>query len=530
MAEEVFLDLAREDVLAAADHHVLDAADDVAIALVVDGGEVARVHPAFGVDGFGGLFGIVPVANHDGITPRAEFARLAARDGGALLVDDLDFKMRLDAADGGNAAFERVVDRGLEGDWRGLRHAIADADLMHVHAVDHLLHHLDRTRRAGHYACPERAEIELVEVGVFEFGDEHGGHAVEAGAAFGFDRLENCERFVAFGGVDHRGPVDDAGEIAHHHAEAVIERHRDQQAVSGFQPHPLAHEESVVEDVAVGERRALRQAGRAGGELDVDRVVAVEVRGDGLCLLYMHVGRERRNVGERAPAWRWFAADLDDVAKRRQALRAKLSRVRGRDLWGEFVDHRDIVRGLEIFGADQSLHTDLVERVFDLGQAVSGIDIDLNEADAGGGELDQRPLSAIGRPDADAISRLEVKGEEAGGEAINRVGELLVGPADALMHGNERFLHGPRPRGAQEGLADGVFEQRGFRDAAHEAELAHVSLPERRVACSGRRPRRRAMVAPVLCAEPGTGPTSAGPGARFVERCGPCRSRPQSTT
>jgi hypothetical protein len=46
MAVEEFLDLARIDVLAAADHHVLDAADDVAIALGVDGGEIAGVHPA----------------------------------------------------------------------------------------------------------------------------------------------------------------------------------------------------------------------------------------------------------------------------------------------------------------------------------------------------------------------------------------------------------------------------------------------------------------------------------------------------
>jgi hypothetical protein len=37
MAEDAFLDLARIDVLAAADDHVRDAADDVAIALVIHG-------------------------------------------------------------------------------------------------------------------------------------------------------------------------------------------------------------------------------------------------------------------------------------------------------------------------------------------------------------------------------------------------------------------------------------------------------------------------------------------------------------
>ena len=50
VAQQVLLDLARIDVLAAADQHVLDAADDVAVALGVDRREVAGVHPAGGVD------------------------------------------------------------------------------------------------------------------------------------------------------------------------------------------------------------------------------------------------------------------------------------------------------------------------------------------------------------------------------------------------------------------------------------------------------------------------------------------------
>src|SRR5215831_8182299 len=45
MAIEELLDLARIKVLAAADHHVLDAADDVAIALAVDRRQVTSLHP-----------------------------------------------------------------------------------------------------------------------------------------------------------------------------------------------------------------------------------------------------------------------------------------------------------------------------------------------------------------------------------------------------------------------------------------------------------------------------------------------------
>src|SRR5205085_5916813 len=45
MAIEELLDLARIKIFAAANDHVLDAADNVAVALVIDGREVAGVHP-----------------------------------------------------------------------------------------------------------------------------------------------------------------------------------------------------------------------------------------------------------------------------------------------------------------------------------------------------------------------------------------------------------------------------------------------------------------------------------------------------
>jgi hypothetical protein len=87
MAVEEFLDLARIDVLAAADDHVLDPADDVAIAFGVDGREVAGVHPAVGVDRLGGLLLVVPIALHHRIAARAQLARLAARHDGAERID-----------------------------------------------------------------------------------------------------------------------------------------------------------------------------------------------------------------------------------------------------------------------------------------------------------------------------------------------------------------------------------------------------------------------------------------------------------
>src|SRR5262249_36918853 len=145
-----FLDLARIDVLAAADDHVLDPADDIAIALGIDGGEVAGMHPAPGIDGLAGARLVVPIAAHHRIAPGQKLARHAGRDDPAVAVDDLDLEMRLDAPDRRDPALDRVVDRALEADRAGLRHAIGDGDLAHMHLLGAALHHLDRAGAAGH--------------------------------------------------------------------------------------------------------------------------------------------------------------------------------------------------------------------------------------------------------------------------------------------------------------------------------------------------------------------------------------------
>ena len=67
MRVEKLLDLAGINVLAAADDHVLQPPDDVAVALRVDGREIAGMHEPGLVDGSGGCAGVVPVAAHDAI-------------------------------------------------------------------------------------------------------------------------------------------------------------------------------------------------------------------------------------------------------------------------------------------------------------------------------------------------------------------------------------------------------------------------------------------------------------------------------
>src|SRR5439155_2083303 len=154
VAVEKFLDLAWIDVLSAADQHVLRASDDVAVAFGVDGGQVAGVHPAV-LHHFARSRFIAPVALHHRIAAHAQLACLARRYNVAPLIDDLGFEPRLNLTNRRHATLEGIGGRALEGDRAGLRHAVGDGDLAHVHLAHHALHRLDRTGCAGHDAGPQ---------------------------------------------------------------------------------------------------------------------------------------------------------------------------------------------------------------------------------------------------------------------------------------------------------------------------------------------------------------------------------------
>ena len=153
------------------------------------------------------------------------------------------------------------------------------------------------------------------------------GHAVQAGASLGLHRLQRRHGIESFGRAHHAGAVGDAGEVAQHHAEAMIIGHRNAQAIVGREAHGLADEIAVVQDVVVGQRRALGRAGGSRGELDVDRVVELKRRLEGH--EFGALGR-RRGLGdliEIEHARRLVRAEADDELELRQALGPELARL-----------------------------------------------------------------------------------------------------------------------------------------------------------------------------------------------------------
>ena len=107
------------------------------------------------------------------------------------------------------------------------------------------------------------------------------------------------------------------GEVAHHAAEAVVERHRYADAIVGVYSSSLADEEPVVQDVVVGQRRPFRRPGGAGRVLDVRRVVELQLR------LTCAQIRSRKRVGlstksvQEIPPGAAIAAEIDHMPQRR---------------------------------------------------------------------------------------------------------------------------------------------------------------------------------------------------------------------
>ena len=92
------------------DHQLLLAVDDADVALAVDGGDVAGVQPAVGVDGLGRLLRVVAVALHHQRPAHEQFA----------VVGDAQLGRRDGLADGADADAVGRVHRGGAG---GLGHA-----------------------------------------------------------------------------------------------------------------------------------------------------------------------------------------------------------------------------------------------------------------------------------------------------------------------------------------------------------------------------------------------------------------------
>ena len=342
----------------------------------------------------------------------------AQRQGFAIDADDPGLRMGVHAPDRTDAHVDRVIGRGLATDRAGFGHAIADGDLVHAEPGHHFAHRGQRAGRSGHDPCAQCAGFRLCQRGMIEHADEHGRHAIQRGAAFRLDRIQYRPGIEPVRRIDQRRTAGNCGKVAHHHAETMVQWHRHANPVCRRQVLGPPDEIAVVEDIAMAQRGAFRQAGGAAGELDIHRIVGAQRR----------AGRIQRGA----------------VGGLRQIVPAQVPRMglivqryhqpqRGYPRRPDVAQHGDIVAGLEPRRRDERAAPDFVQGIFDFAGAIGGVDRHQNGADPRGGKLDHRPLRTIGRPDSHPVAFADAVGQQPGGDPIHLGIELPPGPAQILM-------------------------------------------------------------------------------------------------
>ena len=364
------------------------------------------------------------------------------------------------AADTADPFFNRIIDGRHMIDRAGLSLAIGDQHLAHMHLLEHFVHYLNRAGCTGHNAGTQAAEIEVPKLRVIQFGDKHRRDTVQGGATLLRDRRQGHAGVKGLTGEYRGAAVGDTGEVSHHHAEAVVQRHGDTQPVVFGQVHAVTHTLAVIEDIPVSQRGAFRIARGTAGKLDIDRISRGELRGNPRQALSLLITGQFEHPRKIEHARTRLISHPDHQAKVRQFRCPQPSRFGLRQFRRQVPQHTQIVTAPEFLGGDKDLALHLVECIFQFVQPIGRVDTHHDRADFGGGVLGQAPLVAVGSPDADPVAGCDVEGQQAAGKSIDLALEFAVGPANTLVAHNQGVpVRKPRGRSVK-GLPDSFFQQR----------------------------------------------------------------------
>ena len=277
MLTEPVLDLDAVDLVARAVDHVLEAIEDPQVAVGVEAADVARA-PEAGGKGGGTRRGRLPVAGHDHRAADPDLARNAGQKLATGLVDDPQIATGDGEADRIRAT-RRVVRRH---DGRG-RGGLGGAIEIHQPELgqqrrepgDRGLRH----RRPAIAADPPGAKLEGGELRLEEAEVVHRRHQDCVGDPLACRQLEKAPGLER-GHQDRAAGRPDHGEQHCDEACDVGRGHCQQRAVLRPEVHGQRVVEDRMDDVEMGQQRALGSPGRAGGvEDDRDVLLRGLVRG-----------------------------------------------------------------------------------------------------------------------------------------------------------------------------------------------------------------------------------------------------------
>ena len=220
--------------------------------------------------------------------------------------------------------------------------------------------------------------------------------------------------------------------------------------------HAVGDDPGVVDDVVVGQRRALGRAGGAGGELDVDRIVGVEGARHRFEAQRLRRTPELPHVAEPEHSRPGVVAHRNHDPQVRQPGRREPPGLAVFELRRQSANHVEVSGGLESFGRDQRPASDRVQGVLQLARPVGRVDVDEHRAEPGGGELGQDPFEPVGRPDPDAVALLEPEREQSAGDGIDLPVEVVVAQGLAFSRQHHRVARAV----AGDGVAQRVRDRR----------------------------------------------------------------------
>src|SRR5437660_1718058 len=84
---------------------------------------------------------------------------------------------------------------------------------------------------------------------MLQFRTEHHWNPIKSGAPFLGHGLEGFESIKMWSRNDDCGSFQNCCHVAHYHSKAMVERHRNANAITRRDPHALGYEQRVVDNV-----------------------------------------------------------------------------------------------------------------------------------------------------------------------------------------------------------------------------------------------------------------------------------------
>ena len=143
--------------------------------------------------------------------------------------------------------------------------------------------------------------------------DEHRRDTIKPRTLLFFDGGERRARIKGFSRINHGRAMNETSQIAHHHPKAMIKRYGNAEAISRNQANIQTDEIAIIENVIMGQRRALWQTGRARRKLNIDRLIGVKTRLDFTNTLAQRGIGPGHQIANRVPAASGSIVNNDDA-------------------------------------------------------------------------------------------------------------------------------------------------------------------------------------------------------------------------